>query len=169
MTGAGDHAPRSALVLQGGGARGAYQVGALKAIAEIARGRNSPFQIVCGASVGAINAAPIAAASSDFRHGVERLERLWRSLRSGSIYDARAHILLMTGARWFWTMMKGHFGINAPCSLFDNTPLRRLLERRPPSITAHESIRLEGLPHISQIVGGLLDRRQRDHLSVVKG
>lgn len=129
MTGAVDHAPRSALVLQGGGARGAYQVGALKAIAEIARGRNSPFQIVCGASVGAINAAPIAAASSDFRHGVQRLERLWRSLRSGSIYDARAHILLMTGARWFWTMMKGHFGINAPCSLFDNTPLRRLLER----------------------------------------
>ncbi|MFV0513332.1 MAG: patatin-like phospholipase family protein [Jhaorihella sp.] len=129
MNAPGGHGPRSALVLQGGGARGAYQVGALKAIAEIAQRRDSPFQIVCGASVGAINAAPIAAASSDFGQGVDRLERLWRSLRSGSIYDARAHVLLMTGARWFWTMMKGHFGINAPCSLFDNTPLRRLLER----------------------------------------
>jgi predicted glycosyltransferase len=47
--------------------------------------------------------------------------------------------------------------------------LRRLLVRQPPSVTAHESIRLEGLPHISQIVGRLLDRRNPDHLSVVKG
>jgi predicted glycosyltransferase len=47
--------------------------------------------------------------------------------------------------------------------------LRRLLVRQPPSITAHESIRLEGLPHISQIVGRLFDRRHPDHLAVVKG
>ena len=47
--------------------------------------------------------------------------------------------------------------------------LRRLLARKPPSMTAHESIRLEGLPHISQIVGRLLDRRHPDHLTVVKG
>ena len=47
--------------------------------------------------------------------------------------------------------------------------LRRLLVRQPPSATAHESIRLEGLPHISHIVGRLLDRRHPDHLTVVKG
>ncbi|MDB5552797.1 MAG: hypothetical protein JWL86_2781 [Rhizobium sp.] len=47
--------------------------------------------------------------------------------------------------------------------------LKALLERKPPSITAHESIRLEGLPHISQIVGGLFDRRHPDHLSIAKG
>ena len=47
--------------------------------------------------------------------------------------------------------------------------LRRLLVRQPPSVTAHESIRLEGLPHISQIVGRLFDRRHPDHLAVVKG
>jgi predicted glycosyltransferase len=47
--------------------------------------------------------------------------------------------------------------------------LRRLLVRQPPSITAHESIRLEGLPHISQIVGRLFDRRHPDHLTVVSG
>lgn len=47
--------------------------------------------------------------------------------------------------------------------------LRRLLVRQPPSVTAHESIRLEGLPHISQIVGRLLGRRHPDHLAVVKG
>ena len=47
--------------------------------------------------------------------------------------------------------------------------LKALLKRKPPSITAHESIRLEGLPHISQIVGGLFDRRHPDHLSIAKG
>jgi predicted glycosyltransferase len=47
--------------------------------------------------------------------------------------------------------------------------LRRLLVRQPPSVTAHESIRLEGLPHISQIVGRLFDRRHPDHLTVVTG
>jgi len=47
--------------------------------------------------------------------------------------------------------------------------LKALLERKPPSITAHESIRMEGLPHISQIVGGLFDRRHPDHLSIAKG
>ena len=57
------------LVLQGGGARGAYQVGALKAIAEISGQRKSPFKIVCGASAGAINAAPIAVMAEDFQFG----------------------------------------------------------------------------------------------------
>lgn len=122
-------ASRTALVLQGGGARGAYQVGALKAIAEIVGHRRSPFQIVCGASVGAINAAPLAAASNDFQQGVAELERLWRSLKSDSIYDTRTLPLLGTGARWVWTLLFGYFGIGAPCSFLDNSPLERLLER----------------------------------------
>ena len=50
----------TALVLQGGGARGAYHVGVLKAVAEITKARTSPFQIICGSSVGSINAASIA-------------------------------------------------------------------------------------------------------------
>ncbi|RKF13596.1 patatin-like phospholipase family protein [Roseovarius spongiae] len=120
---------RVALVLQGGGARGGYQIGALKAIAEITGGRRSPFAIVCGASVGAINAAPFAAISEDFQTGVRHLEELWRGLHCDSIYDARTLPLLGTGARWIWTLMFGHLGLGAPGAILDYTPLRELVER----------------------------------------
>lgn len=137
MTDKAANVPRTAVVLQGGGARGAYQVGALKAIAEITgkttakttAQRSSPFQIVCGSSVGAINAAPLAASSSDFPQGLRDLEKLWRSLTCSSVYDTRALPLLATGARWVWTLLFGHFGIGAPCSFLNNAPLGRLLDR----------------------------------------
>ncbi|WP_272002330.1 patatin-like phospholipase family protein [Roseovarius sp. ZX-A-9] len=122
-------ASKTALVLQGGGARGAYQVGVLKAIAEITNCRRSPFQIVCGASVGAINAAPLAAASSDFQCGMRELETLWRSLRCSSVYDTRTLPLVATALRWAWTLLFGHFGVGAPCSFLNNAPLGALLER----------------------------------------
>lgn len=120
---------KTALVLQGGGARGAYQIGALKAVAEIARNQKSPFQIVCGSSVGAINAAPFAASSNDIQQGIRHLEKLWRSLDCGAIYDTRMLTLLGTGARWVLTLLFGQFGFGAPCALLDNAPLGRLLER----------------------------------------
>ncbi|TNF18289.1 MAG: patatin-like phospholipase family protein [Rhodobacteraceae bacterium] len=120
---------KTALVLQGGGARGAYQVGALKAIAEITRRRRSPFQIVCGSSVGALNAAPFAAWSNDIRHGIRHLENLWRALDCGAIYDTGMLTLLGTGARWAWTLFFGHLGAGAPGAFLDNAPLGRLLDR----------------------------------------
>ncbi len=121
--------PKIALVLQGGGARGAYQIGALKAVAEITRRKRSPFQIVCGSSVGAINAAPFAASSGDIQHGIRHLERLWRGLHCGKVYDARGLTLFGTSARWVWTLLFGHLGAEAPAALLDNAPLGRLLER----------------------------------------
>lgn len=122
-----DGSGKIGLVLQGGGARGAYQVGVLKAVAEITGRRRSPFQIVCGASVGAINAAPLAAASSNFQRGTQRLETLWRSLKSEAVYETNAPAILATGFRWFWALMFGRAG--APSALLDNAPLARLLER----------------------------------------
>jgi len=123
------YTPKTAVVLQGGGARGAYQVGALRAIGEITGQRRSPFAIVCGASVGAINAAPLAAAALDFQQGTRHLEQLWRSLTSSSIYDTRTLTLLATGARWAWTLVFSHLGVGAPCAFLDATPLAKLLER----------------------------------------
>ncbi|MBI6628546.1 patatin-like phospholipase family protein [Pontibaca salina] len=123
------HGQATALVLQGGGARGAYQVGALRAISEIMRRRKSPFPIVCGSSVGAINAAPLAVASMHFPRGVRRLERLWRSLHCGSVYETRMAPLLGTALRWLTTLVLGRFGHIGPSSLLDNSPLARLLER----------------------------------------
>lgn len=120
---------KTALVLQGGGARGAYQIGALKAVADITRRKTSPFQIVCGSSVGAINAAPFAASSNDIQHGIRHLEALWRSLDCGAIYDTGMLSLLGTGAHWAWTLLFGQFGVGAPCAFLDNAPLGRLLDR----------------------------------------
>ncbi len=122
------HGQTTALVLQGGGARGAYQVGALRAISEISPRRKSPFPIVCGSSVGAINAAPLAVSSSHFPRGVQRLETLWRSLRSDSVYETRTAPLVGAGLRWLGTLLFGKLGHVGPAALLDNAPLARLLE-----------------------------------------
>jgi NTE family protein len=121
-------AKKTALVLQGGGARGAYHVGAIKAIAEITARRRSPFQIVCGASVGAINAASVAVASNDFQRGAQRMEILWRSLRSSTIYDTRALPLVANSLRWALSLVFGQFGFRAPEGLLNSAPLHDLLK-----------------------------------------
>ena len=122
-------AGKIALVLQGGGARGAYHAGVIKALAEIADGKVSPFQIICGSSVGSINAAAVAMSAVDFSGGAARLERLWRSLRSGSIYDARATPLLLRSSRWAMTLVLGHLGLRMSGGFLDYRPLRDLLAR----------------------------------------
>jgi NTE family protein len=67
--------PRTGLVLSGGGARGAYQVGALKALCEA----GTRFDAISGASIGALSGAVLAGAPS-LAAGVARLEALWRRL-----------------------------------------------------------------------------------------
>jgi NTE family protein len=124
-----DQGSKTALVLQGGGARGAYHVGVLAALAEITRARRSPFQIICGTSVGAINAASIAAAANDFQRGTKHLDSLWRGLRCNSIYNTDALSLLMSTGRLAGTMMFGYLGFRAAGGLLDYGPLRKLLER----------------------------------------
>ena len=82
---------RLALVLMGGGARAAYQAGALLALAEIARevvpaSRASPFSVICGTSAGAINATSIASHADDFYRGAERLVHVWSSMHAHHVY-----------------------------------------------------------------------------------
>jgi NTE family protein len=122
-------AARAALVLPGGGARGAYQVGVLKAIGEIHPGSASPFSIVTGISAGAINAGVIASNAGEFGQGVERLEKLWSSLRCHQVYRTGWWHNLTTGLHWLAAMTLGGLGVANPRSLFDNRPLGDLLER----------------------------------------
>src|SRR5258706_15963669 len=69
---------KAGLVLTGGGARAAYQVGVLKAVRELLPSREkNPFPIVCGTSAGAINAATLAVFADDFGAAVERLVGGW--------------------------------------------------------------------------------------------
>jgi len=119
---------KAALVLTGGGARAAYQVGVLSAIREI-RGRRpgNPFPILCGTSAGGINAAALAVYSADFNAAVRKLAWIWRNFHVDQVYRADAAALLGTGLRWGSALMFGWAVRQTPRSLFDNSPLRRLL------------------------------------------
>ena len=141
MTGKTENKMKTGLVLQGGGARGAYQIGVLKAVAEIIKLRRSPFSIISGASVGAINAAPLAASSGDFQRGVQHLEKLWRGLHCEDVYFTHASAIATTSARWLWSIVFGALGVAAPCSLLNNAPLRTLLDRETNWQNLHKAIR----------------------------
>lgn len=121
---------KAALVLTGGGARAAYQVGVLAAIRKI-RGRQpgNPFPILCGTSAGGINAAALAVFSSDFNAGVRKLTWIWRNFHVDQVYRADAAALMGTGLRWGGALMFGWAVRQTPRSLLDNSPLRELLER----------------------------------------
>lgn len=121
---------KAALVLTGGGARAAYQVGVLTAIREI-RGRRAgnPFPIICGTSAGGINAAALAVFSSDFNGAVRKLAWIWRNFHVEQVYRADARALLSTGVRWGAALTFGWLIRQTPRSLLDNSPLRGLLSR----------------------------------------
>jgi NTE family protein len=122
---------RVGLVLTGGGARAAYQVGVLRAIAELLpAGAPSPFQIICGTSAGAINAAVIAANAGDFRHGVLELTNVWKSFHAHHVYRADPVGVLHNTIKWTIGLLLGGLGRRTPISLFDNAPLLRLLAER---------------------------------------
>ncbi|HVO90175.1 MAG TPA: patatin-like phospholipase family protein [Casimicrobiaceae bacterium] len=119
------------LILTGGGARAAYQVGVLRAVAEVLpRSERNPFPIICGTSAGAINAAALAANADRFRFAVSELLSVWRNFDPGHVYRADPMGMIKTGARWLLALMLGGHGPDKPASLLDNAPLRRLLGER---------------------------------------
>lgn len=121
--------PKLAIVMTGGGARAAYQIGVLKAIAEmVPSGAPSPFTIICGTSAGAINAASLASKTSNFKHSVRRMNYVWSNFTSNQVFRTDILGIIKTGAHWLLTMMLGGFGTHSPMYLLDRTPLRKLLE-----------------------------------------
>lgn len=126
------------LVLTGGGARGAWQAGALRAVVDIA-GR-MPFSIVTGTSAGAINAAWLASHADEPGSGVVELDRLWRGLHPGDVFRTDTASLTRIGADWLTDLgLGGLFGAGRGRALLDTSPLTRLIENRLPmaSIPAH--------------------------------
>ncbi len=119
-----------ALHLPGGGARGAYQVGALKAIAEIQNHQQaSPFGIYTGISAGAINAAVMASHADDFAHGIQRLSAFWSNMSCDQIYRTQWSEVLASALRWVSAALLGRLGVKTPEALLNTSPLRGLLER----------------------------------------
>jgi NTE family protein len=118
------------LVLTGGGARAAYQVGVLKALAEtLPAGSGNPFPVITGTSAGSINAAVLASHADDFRRGAERLVEVWSNLQTHMIYRDDWRCVAGMGLKWLLSLTFGGLGPHNPRSLLDNTPLRETLLR----------------------------------------
>lgn len=120
---------RLGLVLPGGGARAAYQVGVLRAIADLLPARaTNPFPVVTGTSAGAVNATAIAVHADRFRVAVGNLERVWRNFQVNQVFRADTGSMMRSGLHWLLAMMSGGWLLPPPKALFDNSPLRELLQ-----------------------------------------
>jgi NTE family protein len=142
--------PTVGLVLSGGGARAAYQVGVLQAIADIrkaagAQDQPNPFPIITGTSAGAINASALACGADDFDATVRRTVDVWKNIHVEQVYRADSFSMLRSGAilmtllslGWLiakWRRMK-------PRSLFNTAPLQDLLAQLVPLERLPELIR----------------------------
>ncbi|RFB65604.1 MULTISPECIES: patatin-like phospholipase family protein [unclassified Herbaspirillum] len=129
---------KTGLILTGGGARAAYQVGVLNAVSMILLesgwpGHQNPFKIICGTSAGAINATALACRADDFGEGVRELVNVWSNFEVEQVYRADSLGVIRSGARWLslfsfgWLLRK--WRANPPNSLLDNTPLVTMLHR----------------------------------------
>ena len=103
-----------ALVLSGGGAKGAYEAGVAAVFVE----RGLPIRLVAGSSAGALNAAMVAAGR------IDRLEALWRGLSRGRVYSLRTRVLFAGLLPGWLTLL----ALDRAGSLFDPQPLRELID-----------------------------------------
>jgi len=117
-----------ALVLSGGGARGAYQAGVLARIAE-GLGEDYPFRIITGVSAGGINAASLASARGRFLQATRDLTAAWLRLTTDKVFKSNFTTLTLSAMRWLW--MLGTGGVTPGFEvrgLLDTEPLYRYLE-----------------------------------------
>jgi NTE family protein len=128
-------APSTGLILTGGGARAAYQVGVLRAVHRIRREAGAPpgnpYPVLAGTSAGALNAAALATDADDADAGIAKLVRVWENMHVDQVYRTDSFGVIRTGAKWL-TMMSMGWAIARmrklrPRSMLDNTPLHGLL------------------------------------------
>jgi NTE family protein len=123
---------RDALVLSGGGARAAYQVGVLKALAEwLPPETPCPFEVLVGTSAGALNAASLAARAHSFREAVGVLEDVWSNFHVDQVVRTDSWEMLRSAVHWILSVSTGGW-LSPPRSLLDTSPLRELLVRTVP-------------------------------------
>jgi NTE family protein len=134
------------LVLTGGGARAAYQVGAVSALAEIAGPGPGPFGVISGVSAGAVNGVALAAGADDFRRAAGQLASLWLSLRPDRVYRTDARKMLRVGGAWIRELAGGGLlGARDINFLLDTAPLRDFLRAHLPVPRMRRHIRTGAL------------------------
>jgi NTE family protein len=122
--------PSVGLVLTGGGARSAYQVGVLRALAELLPRNRNPFPIIVGTSAGAVAAAVLASQAHRWRKAVVGLEEVWANFHASQVFMVDPPHMLRAGMHWMLALVSGGLLLTPPRSMLDNAPLRELLSRR---------------------------------------
>lgn len=119
------------LVLSGGGARGAYQVGVLEAVAELCKelSIDNPFQIYTGVSAGAINACALTAHPGEFNEACNALQNIWGALESPDIFVSDPISLTGVAFHWLLDLSSGGMKRTPGKSLLNTKPLRELIEK----------------------------------------
>lgn len=125
------------LILSGGGARAAYQVGVLAAIERMRReagaAQGNPFPVISGTSAGAINAAFLASNADRYDLAIEELVGVWRNFQVEQVYRSDVLGMIRSGARWLSLLSLGWLIAQKklrPKSLLNNDPLSELLAQR---------------------------------------
>ncbi len=158
-----------ALVLSGGGARGAYQVGVLKAVGELARENNvpQPFEVLCGVSAGAINAGFLAGQMHQFCQGTEKLVDLWASLTSDQVFKTDILSLGKTGLQWMSELSFGGFkAATEGRALLDTQPLLQLIRNNTDLKQVQANIEMKKLRALAV---SALDYQTSETITFVQG
>ncbi|SDT45463.1 NTE family protein [Pseudomonas asplenii] len=122
--------PVTGLILSGGGARAAYQVGVLAAIGELLPpGTSNPFPVIVGTSAGAINAVSLASGAMNFTAAIERLSAFWQGFRSHRVLRSDWPGVIHQATRFFGHSLLG-LGAQVPVALLNSSPLRDLLDEK---------------------------------------
>jgi NTE family protein len=126
---AANRKPLTGLILSGGGARAAYQVGVLAAIADLLPdAAHNPFPVIVGTSAGAINAVGLACGALHFAEAVRRLTSVWQGFHTHQVYRSDWPGVLRQVSRFIGHSLLG-IGGEAPVALLDSSPLAELLKR----------------------------------------
>src|ERR1035441_10635535 len=95
------------LVLPGGGARAAYQVGVLKAIAQMLPDSPNPFPIIVGTSAGAVAATALGAEAFRWQRAVAALEQVWSDFHVPQVFLVDPATMLRSGLHWMLSLLSG--------------------------------------------------------------
>ena len=150
----GTNSSKIGIIMSGGGARAAYQVGVLKAVAQILPPATpNPFPIISGASAGAINAAALAVYADNFHNAVRRMERVWGNFHVHQVFRTDFAGMAGNWARWWASLLTGG-SRRYPMSMFDRAPLRMLLSRYLPCERIQAALDAGNLLALSITVSG---------------
>jgi NTE family protein len=164
------HKQKTALVLPGGGARGAFQVGVLKALAEMMpKGVSNPFAVISGTSAGAINSVVLATKARRFRVAVAELDRVWSDFHCEQVFRTDHLTMLRHSLHWFAAIVLGGFLVGTPKSLLDNSPLRALLSRNVRFPRIQDAIECEFLDAVAVTAASYASARSASFFQAAPG